>query len=597
MFLPNRTTPRTRPAEKYFGKKGKLFWLILLITVLLPGLIVARLAYLQLLQGSYYQARAEGGRTRIVPKPPVRGSLFDSKGRILATSKLSHAVYLWPAIRKKPTWFATLGRLSTILAIPRSKIIEKIQESPDSDSTLIRIARNLTPAQITALEEHADELSGIEVDIETVRYYPNQEIASHILGFTGELNARQYKRLKPNGYHMSDVLGKSGIELAFEPQLRGEWGGLMMEVDGAGKVKNFLGQKNAKPGQDISLTIDLELQKAAENALGDYKGSVVALDPRNGAIVAMASKPGYDPNIFSHRITKKIWQNLQQKSNPFLNRALRAFPPASTFKIVTETAGMESGKYPPGTMLNTFPYLRVAGTNFGEWNKAGFGYIGYITALSMSSNTFHGQIGRGVGGPTLDKWARLYGFGQNSGIELSQEESPGLIPSPDWKKKNYKSNWSDGDSVNMSIGQGFVAATPLQVAVMFAAQANGGYRVIPHLLKDQTDFSQKRQYLNLKSSTLKTIRSGLRGVIANGTGKALDVSYLPPMAGKSGTAEAPPGATHTWFGAFAPFDKPEIVIVAFAEHSGGTGGHIAGPIVLKVMESYFHKHAQSPSSP
>ncbi len=591
MSLLSQIPSKSRPAEKYFGKRDKLFWLILLVTLLLPGLIVTRLVYLQLIEGDYYQARAESGRTRIVPRPPVRGSIFDRKGRILATSKLSHSVYLWPVVQKKPTWPATLQRLSTILNIPKSKILEKIEQSPDNASTLIRIARNLTPAQITALEEHADELLGVEVDVETSRFYPNQETASHVLGFTGELSPKQYKRLRSNGYHMSDVLGKSGVEAAFEPQLRGQWGGLMMEVDGAGRVKKLLGQKKAKPGQDVSLTIDLELQKASENALKNYKGAIVVLDPRDGAILTMASNPGYDPNIFSHPITKEIWQNLQQKSNPFLNRSLRAFPPASTFKIVTQTAGMESGKFPPNTMLNTYPYLRVAGTNFGEWNKAGFGFIGYITALSMSSNTFHGQIGRGVGGSNLDKWAKLYGFGQKSAIELSDEESTGLIPSPGWKKKYYKANWSDGDSVNMSIGQGFVQATPLQVAMMFAAQANGGYRVIPHLLKDQRDFLSKRQDLNLKPSTLRTIRSGLRGVIINGTGKALDVPYLPPIAGKSGTAEAPPGPSHTWFGAFAPFDKPEIVVVVFAEHSGGSGGHTAGPIALKVMESYFHKQA------
>jgi len=211
MSLLSHIPSKSRPAEKYFGKRDKLFWLILLVTLLLPGLIGTRLVYLQLIEGDYYQARAKSGRTRIVPRPPVRGSIFDRKGKILATSKLSHSVYLWPVVQKKTTWPATLQRLSTILNIPKSKILEKIEQSPDNASTLIRIARNLTPAQITALEEHADELLGVEVDVETSRYYPNQETASHVLGFTGELSPKQYKRLRSNGYHMSDVLGKSGV--------------------------------------------------------------------------------------------------------------------------------------------------------------------------------------------------------------------------------------------------------------------------------------------------------------------------------------------------------------------------------------------------
>lgn len=212
-------------------------------------------------------------------------------------------------------------------------------------------------------------------------------------------------------------------------------GGLQLEVNGAGKVTKILGQKQAKPGKDVILTLDLEVQKAAELAISKYKGAIVALNPKDGAIIAMASNPSYDPNVFSRPITPQIWKSLQKSGNPFLNRSLRGFPPASTFKVVTQTAGMQSGKYPPGTVLNTSAYLNVGGTNFGEWNKAGFGAIGYIRALSMSSNTFHGQIGRGVGGPTLIKWAHLYGFGQKTGIELANEESKGLIADQNWKKR------------------------------------------------------------------------------------------------------------------------------------------------------------------
>ena len=249
---------------------------------------------------------------------------------------------------------------------------------------------------------------------------------------------------------------------------------------------------------------------------------------------------------------------------------------------------MESGRYPPNTILGTYPYLNVGGTRFGEWNKRGFGRMGYVAALAWSSNTFHGQIGRGVGGENLIKWARLYGFGKPTGIEL-QGETAGLIADDSWKRRNFNNwGWTVGDTVNMSIGQGFTTTTPLQVAVMFSAIANNGYRVHPHLFKADSPAKQsQRVSLNLKPTTLSTIQKGLRAVVDGGTGTRLNSPDTPPGAGKSGTAEAPPGKAHAWFGAYAPFDKPEIVVVAFAEHSGGGGGSIAAPLVRQVMEAYF----------
>jgi penicillin-binding protein 2 len=237
--------------------------------------------------------------------------------------------------------------------------------------------------------------------------------------------------------------------------------------------------------------------------------------------------------------------------------------------------------------------LNVGGVAFGEWNNAGFGPLGFVGALAISSNTFFGQIGRGVGGPTLIEWTRKYGFGQKTGIELS-EESEGLVADDAWKRKEFDWEWTVGDTVNMSIGQGFTQATPLQVAVMFAVPANGGYRVKPHLFKDSEESKNWRKSLDLKPETLKVLRQGLREVVAAGTGTALNVPHLPPASGKSGTAEAPPGKAHAWFGGYAPSDKPEIVVVAFCEHSGGGGGKTAGPIVRQVMEAYFNKKPPSP---
>jgi penicillin-binding protein 2 len=584
---PKRPPHPLKDAERSVGRNRQAWLILSLIGTVLIGGVGSRLAYLQLYEGKNNRERAENNRIRILPKPPVRGSLFDRNGKVLATARLTHAAYIWPKSQRNPNQVLNLDRLANILQIPKAEIEKRINESDENPSTLIRIARGLTPAQIIALAEYKDELTGIEVDVESVRYYPNGKNGAHVLGYTGELTPEEYKEKRPQGYRLGDVVGKMGVEYAYESRLRGEWGGLQLEVNGSGKVLKILGQKQAQPGQDVKLTLDLKLQKAAEAALGKRKGAIVAIDPRDGAVRAMVSYPSFDPNVFSGPITLATWKKLQAEGNPFVNRAMQGFPPASTFKVITQSAGLESGKYPPNTILNTFAALHVGGTAFGEWNHAGFGPIGYIRAMAMSSNTFHGQIGRGVGGPALIAMARRYGLGQKTGIELPGE-TKGLIADNDWKLKNFVNwPWTVGDTINMSIGQGFTLATPLQIAVMFAVPANGGYRVKPHLLQEG-GVEQWRESIKLKPDTLKTLRAGLRSVVAEGTGRVLAAPHLPPIAGKSGTAEAPPGEVHAWFGAFAPFDKPEIVVVAFAEHSGGGGGKVAAPMVLQVMEAYFN---------
>lgn len=569
------------------GQKDQPIFIMILISLFLFGAIGLRLGYLQIVEGDKYSQKAESNRTKIIPKPPVRGNLFDRKGRILGATKLSHSAYLWPVVQKQENWLEIRSMLSNILNISEDQLQERLEKEGYDSPSLIRIGRNLTPKQITAIEENRNILSQVEVDTDTVRYYPQGKIASHVLGYTREINDDELKARQKEGYRMGDVIGKMGVEAGLESQLRGEWGGILMERDGSGKVLRKLGIKEAKAGNDVTLTIDLELQKVAEKALGERKGAVVALDPRNGGVLAMVSYPAFDPNIFSGRITEQIWQEVQGKGNPFINRAVVGFPPASTFKIVTATAGMESGKFKPSTILPTYAYLRVGGTAFGEWNRAGFGPMGFVSALSWSSNTFFGQIGNGVGGEKLIEWARKYGFGSPTGIEL-MEESAGLIADNEWKKKRFNWDWTVGDTVNMSIGQGFTLATPLQIAVMFAVPANGGYRVVPHFEDDKATYMTKRESLNIKPETIKTIKQGLRGVIANGTGRRVALSGIA-VAGKSGTAEAPPGKSHAWFGGYAPNDKPEIVVVAFVEHSGGGGGSTAGPIVRQVLDAYFQQ--------
>ncbi|MDB9473873.1 penicillin-binding protein 2 [Dolichospermum circinale] len=564
---------------------------VILFTLLMLSGIGARLVYLQIVQGAKHRQRAESNRVRIIPKQPERGNIFDRNGKLLASTRYPRSVYLWPMAHRKSSWSVVGPRLAQILEISEAEIEKTLEESAVNPSSLIRIARNLNEAQVTALREYENELPGVEINTEAVRYYPYGKELAHILGYTREITAEQLKKKKAQGYRLGDVMGQMGIEKAYEKLLRGEWGGQQIEVDGSGRPLRVLGTKQAKSGNDLHLTIDLETQIAAEKALGNRNGAIVAIDPKNGGILAMVSHPSFDPNIFSkQKLSQKDWESLQGSEHPLVNRAISVFPPASTFKIVTTTAALESGQFSPDTVLQTYGSLTIGGTRFGEWNHAGFGPLGFVGALQWSSDTFFYQVGKRVGGPTLISWTRKYGFGQKTGFEFTTEEAKGLVPDENWKQKVWKRDWTVGDTINMSIGQGALQTTPLQVAVMFAVPANGGYRVQPHLLKDNEEAKSWRESLNLKPTTVNVLRAGLRKVVSEGTGKVLNTPTLPPVAGKSGTAEAwrrGVKENHAWFGAYAPADKPEILVVAFAEHSGGGGGSVAAPMILAVMEKHF----------
>lgn len=361
MTLVNSSSSVRQPNSRTVGRSYQSILIMLGITVLMLGGIGSRLAYLQLVQGESSIKLADKNRIRTIRKLPVRGNIFDRKGRLLASSKLSHSVFLWPVARKKEDWPATIQHLAPILKMSEAEIQERLEQAGYGYREPLRIARGITPEQITALAEHKSKLEGVEVDIEPVRNYPNGEFGSHVLGYTGEMSDRELTKRKGEGYRLGDVVGQMGVEAAFEKKLQGEWGGQQFEVDGKGQVVRFLGQKPARAGADVHLTLDLDLQKTAERALGDRRGAIVAIDPNNGAILALASRPGFDPNIFSTRIKPDTWKQLQKKDHPFVNRALRVFPPASTFKIVTTTAALESGKFSPHTVLQTYGSLNIGG--------------------------------------------------------------------------------------------------------------------------------------------------------------------------------------------------------------------------------------------
>ncbi|MFM7312759.1 MAG: penicillin-binding protein 2 [Cyanobium sp.] len=555
---------------------------LLLVILLFSGAIISRLAWLQLLHGSAYKAMADENRIRLIPRDPIRGRLLDRSGRVLATNRLTYRLYVQPRLLPSGGWPALRDRLATLMGIPASGLEQQFHQGHNNEGFRIELAGPLTPDQVLRFREQANDLTGAEVSADVLRSYPEGRLAAHLLGYTSSITEEEYERLREKGYRMRDRIGRSGLEKAFEQQLRGEWGGQQVEVNAAGQVQRVLGDKPARAGRDLRLTIDLDLQRAAERALDTVsKGAIVAMDPRTGAIRALASRPNFDPNIFSEGPTTAQWSELNRPEAPMLNRAFQGFPPASTFKIVSTIAGLESGRLRPDSTIMTMGQFCYYGLCYGD--HGAFGAIGFQKALAVSSNSFYYQLGLKVGPEELFKAARRMGYGSLTGVELTEEETPGLLGDPAWKKKVLGEPWTPVDTITSAIGQGAVTVTPIQMARLYAAVANGGTLVTPHLVERETP----QRWLALKPETLRVLREGLRMVVTEGTARILNDPTLPPVAGKTGTGEDPPRPDHAWFGGYAPAGRPDLVIVAFGENSGGYGGTVAAPMVKALMTTWF----------
>jgi penicillin-binding protein 2 len=557
--------------------------LLLLLVLLFSSAIVGRLAWLQLLHGSEFRAMADENRIRLIPRDPIRGRLLDRNGRVLATNRLTYKLYVQPRLLGPGDWPSLRDRLSSLLGIPADSLERSRQRGQNSEGYRIELAGPLSPSQVLRFREQASTLPAAEVAADVLRHYPEGRLASHLLGYTSSIGEQEYKRLRERGYRLRDRIGRSGLEKAYESHLRGEWGGQQLEVNANGEVQRVLGDKPARAGRDLRLTIDLDLQRAAERALDTVaKGAIVAMDPRTGAIRAMASRPNFDPNIFSEGPTTSQWTDLNRPEAPMLNRAFQGFPPASTFKVVTTVAGMESGQYGPNSTLPTVGQFCYDGQCYGD--HGAFGHIGFQKALAVSSNSFYYLLGLKVGPEQLFKAARRLGYGQLTGVELADEETPGLLGDPTWKKKVLGEPWTSVDTITSAIGQGAVTVTPIQMARLYAAIANGGTLVTPHLVERPTP----NRWIGLKPETVRVLREGLRMVVTDGTAAILNDPGLPPVAGKTGTGEDPPRPDHAWFGGYAPAGRPDLVIVAFGENSGGYGGTVAAPMVKALMSTWFH---------
>ena len=564
-------------------------------------LIVIRLFFLQVINNESFKKMSDQNRIRLIATEPIRGKILDKNGEVLVRSKLNYSLIIKPQLVSETIWQKYKYSIANLLNLQIEKLDLKYKNGVKDRKYSINLVNNLSVDQIIKFKENEDKFFGIEILRKVKRDYPYKTLAAHTLGYTSAITNSEFKILSKQGYRLNDFIGRTGIEAAYENHLRGEWGGEMIEVNANGTVQKSLGIKPSKKGNDITLTIDLSLQKIAEEVLQDKKGgAVIVMDPRDGAIQAIASKPTFDLNFFTKPFKpEKEYNDLfLSDSKPLFNRALNAYDPGSVWKIVTALAGMESGKFPPNIKLQTAPCIFYGSQCFREHNDEGFGLIGYEDALRVSSNTFFYQIGYGVGVDRINRISKILGFTELSGIEIGTQEDRGLIASSEWAKngrgwgKPGKTPWLPEDIASMSIGQFVVQTTPMQIARAYAVIANGGYLVTPYLSKIgkfNLDYKEPVK-VDIDPKHLQVIKNGLSKVVQSGTGVSINYgSYtLPPVSGKTGTAEdALGGADHAWFVCYAPSKDSEILVVAFAENTPGGGSVHALPMARSILEEWY----------
>jgi penicillin-binding protein 2 len=556
-------------------------------------LLIMRLWQLQVLQGNKYRELSEANRLRIISIPAPRGILFDRNGI--------------PLVKNSPYYCASIiygefnrdkiDSLSKVLNMPAEEILGKINEEGQSPFTPIKLKQGISFNEVTYIESRKSDFPGLIIEVEASRKYIYGSIGSHLIGYLGKLNPSQSKDPAFKDVPPDTFIGQWGAEMLFDKALRGIPGERVIEVDSLGRELRLLKEKPPIKGEDIKLSLDINLQKEAEEAFGDRAGALVAIKPNTGEVLGLVSRPSFDPNLFAKGIDYKEWINLTQNNKrPMLNRALQSqYPPGSTFKIVMAIAGLEEGVITPETKVNCKGGINIGRWHFGCWRKEGHGVISLHKAIVESCDVYFYEVGERLGIDKIYEYASSFGLGKETGFKLVNERR-GLVPNAKWKHENKQQPWYLGETLNASIGQGYVAATPVQMAVMISAIANGGSLYKPTLIKDADPVLSGK--VKASPETIEIIKRALCGVVnePDGTGWAAK-SELTDICGKTGTAQvvAMRGRAkyqleafrdHAWFVAFAPAEKPEVALSVFVEH-GGHGGGAAAPIAKRAIEAYL----------
>lgn len=585
---------------------------LLVVCLVLFAVLLGRMVYLQLWRGDYYAKQSDGNRLRQSRILAPRGIIYDSEGKELVNNLPGYAVVLQKQSSYKPE---TLQRLSNLLQMPVEEINAKIKASENFYEPIL-LKNNLDQQMVTKIEEQRRYMPEVMLSVQPIRNYPYHELAVHALGYVGEVSAYEIEQGLFKNITQGSLVGKAGLEKTYDKYLRGEDGAFMEEVDVAGNVVKHYDSVQPVPGKNLKLTLDYQLQKELEEftdkhlaylrnsgiAPGARAAAVIAIDPRNGAVRAMVSRPGYDPNWFVHGISSKNWNSINNDTNfPMNNKVITGeYPPGSTFKIVTGSAALELKKVGLNEPIfdgGFHPMVPTMGNAGGEV----LGWLTFIKALAMSDNVYFYELGYRVGIDNIEKYAHIFGFGERTGIDL-EGESKGLVASKKVKREIWDEDWRLGDTFNAAIGQGFNLTTPIQLSVMLSIVANGGTKYQPYLVDSITNsdgslFEKPKRaegkHIDVSQQTIDYIRMGMSATTQEG-GTASYFAGLPkPIAGKTGTAENSHGRDHGLFVAYGPVDDPELVVVCIVEQ-GGFGSIAAGPIVYKAFEEFFQEKGYMP---
>ncbi len=596
-------------------------WPVALVVIGIFSTFVFRLFQLQILEGEALASRSQANYVRTVRLEAQRGTIVDREGRTIAASRPAYGVDLIPHEIRNP--WRTYSVLASILDRDPQEIADEVgQPSGRRRFKPISLSKDLSLVERAQISAHRYAMPGVELYGKPLREYLYQNLAAQLLGTIGEIDPNELQSADFDGYRSGETIGKTGVEARNESHLRGRAGGVNLVVDVAGREIDEIARREPTPGGRLVLSIDLDLQQAAEAGFfsvdpekPNQMGALVALDPRNGDVLALVSAPSYDANAFAGGVDRETWSGLNSDEwRPLRNRALAGvYPPGSTYKAIVAVAGLAEGVIDSSTTVSCPGYFRLGRRTYRCWKRGGHGPVDLEKALAGSCDVYFYELGKTLGVETLAKYARLFGLGRRTGVDLPGETA-GLVPTPEWKMRRYGERWIDGETISLAIGQGANLTTPIQLAVAYAAIANGGTIVQPRVVLRRETWDGEvleetqpiiRETNVIPAPILEMVTRGLTRVVMDprGTGSRARVPGIT-VAGKSGTTQVvsldlieelePEDVPvkyrdHALFAAFAPVESPEIVVVAVGEHAGAGGGAVAAPIVQRVLAKYFEK--------
>ena len=609
-------TPNTDKVNSIFTNRIIIFGILILLGL---GGLITRYGYLQVYAHDKYTTQSDNNRIKLISAPPSRGYIYDRNGIILADNQPVFTAMLSPDEVDNPE--RTLNLLAPIFDLTAEDITDILARLSKNKNDPVTIKIDLTEAQLAQFSERKPFFRGVSIQSKLTRDYPYDELFAHVIGYVGRINDKESKRIDKDRYAGTDLIGKIGIEDYYEDILLGQPGYQSVETDAHGNILRQLDTKPPTSGNDITLSLDYGLQKVAQQQLDGRRGAIVAIDPKNGDVLAFVSNPSYDPNPFISGISFKDYDALREDlDQPLYNRALQGtYPPGSTIKPFEGLGGIHYGLRDWNSTIYDPGYFSLPGDShrFRDWKRGGHGTVDLKKSIQMSVDTYYYKLAYEMGIQRLHDWMVRFGFGDKTGIDLPNEKS-GIMPSPKWKKDTYDKDWLPGETISVSIGQGYFLATPLQIANATAMTASKGNHITPHLLKSSDGAAEvkiidkpdgKIDYNGQPSDWLR-MHDAMESVVENGTGRGI---YTPRyrIAGKTGTAQVKSIAQgkrydksaidkrhwdHAWFNGFAPVEDPQIALAVLVENGGG-GSTTAAPIGRALFDYWMVQRKTDPILP